>query len=166
MNATRPFHIVFLCTGNICRSPMAEGILKDLLPPEALARARIGSAGTGAMVGIPASANSVTVCEEEGIDISRHRSRPVTPYLLDESDLVLTMEAHHREQAIRIHPDAAGRIHVLGEYAAGGKPAAGIPDPIGSDLETYRHVYEGIRVQIEQALPRIEQEILADRVES
>jgi protein-tyrosine-phosphatase len=145
---------------------MAEGILKDLLSPEALAHAEILSAGTGAVPGLPASAYSVSVCEEEGIDISGHRSRPLTPYLLDETDLVLTMEAHHREQAARLHPEAAERIHVLGVYAAGGEDAPGIPDPIGSDRDTYRRVYEGIHRQVQDALPRIEREILADRVES
>lgn len=140
---------------------MAEGILKATLSPKALSVSEIGSAGTAGLGGFPASGHSVTVCEEEGIDISRHRSRGLTRELLAESDLILTMEEHHAESARALAPAAGERIHLLARYAAGGNPAVrgGVPDPIGGDLEDYRTVFMEIREQIAAALPRLEREI-------
>ncbi len=168
MSTQRRFSIVFVCTGNICRSPMAKGILEDLLSAKALSMTDIGSAGTGAIAGLPASENSVVVCGEEGIDISSLRSRPLSRDLVEESDLILTMEEHHLDAARRLAPEQADRIHLLARYAADDDtaPVAGVADPIGGSLEDYRVAFVQIREQIHQALPRIEREILAGVVES
>jgi protein-tyrosine-phosphatase len=146
---------------------MAEGILRDLLSPRELSVTEVSSAGTGAVVGLPASDHAVTTCAEQGIDIAKHRSRPLSPYLIEESDLVLAMEDHHREAARRMAPDLADRIHLLARYAAGDDagPLLGVPDPIGGDLEDYRETFAEIRDSIARALPRIERDISAILVE-
>jgi protein-tyrosine phosphatase len=146
---------------------MAEGILRDILSPRALSLCEIGSAGTGALTGLPASEHSVTICLEEGIDISRHRSRSLTRQLVEESDLVLAMEEHHAETARRLAPDHGDRIHLLHRYAANGNPAVrgGVPDPMGGDLEDYRMTFVEIHEQITAAFPRLEGEIAEAPVE-
>jgi protein-tyrosine-phosphatase len=157
------FQIVFICTGNICRSPMAEGILRDSLSPQALTASRVVSAGVGAVAGLPPSDHSVTACAEEGIDISAHRSRPISRQMLRDSDLILTMEDHHAEAVKTLAPDLSDRVELLARYGAadGDEPVTGIPDPIGGELEEYRAARDQIREQILAALPRIEREILA-----
>ncbi len=146
---------------------MAEGILRDALSPKLLSATEISSAGVGALAGLPASENAVIACEEAGIDIAGHRSRPLTPYLIEESDLILAMEEHHRLAAARSAPHRSGKIRLLSRYATGDEaPPLGVPDPIGGDLEEYRETFEKINEYVRQALPRIEQEILAGAVES
>ena len=75
---------------------MAEGLLRAALSARASEFAAVGSAGTSTPPGLPASVHSVTACRELGIDISGHQSRPLSPALINEADLILTMEAHHR----------------------------------------------------------------------
>lgn len=146
---------------------MAEGILRDMLSPRLLAATEVSSAGVSALAGLPASDNAVVTCEEAGIDIAGHRSRPLTPYLIEESDLILAMEEHHRMAAARMAPRDPEKIHLLSRYADGDEaPPLGVPDPIGGDLEEYRETFEKINEYVRQALPRIEQEILAGAVES
>jgi protein-tyrosine-phosphatase len=168
MNAQRHFNIVLVCTGNICRSPMAEGILRDSLSPKALSFATVSSAGTGAIAGLPASEHSVTACDEAGIDIASHRSRPLSRYLIEESDLLLTMEEHHSSGARSLAPDLADRVHVLEGYGSEDETGrvTGVPDPIGGSLDEYRSSFRRIQQQINNALPRIEREILAGVMES
>jgi protein-tyrosine phosphatase len=94
------FQIVVVCTGNICRSPMAEGILRARLSPRAAEFATVASAGVAAAPGLRASSHSVTVARENDIDIAAHRSRPLTPFLIRTTDLILVMEEHHRDAVI------------------------------------------------------------------
>ncbi len=147
---------------------MAEGILRDSLSPRALSLATVSSAGTGAMAGLPASENSVTASAEQGIDIASHRSRSLSRYLIEESDLVLGMEEHHSAEAQSLAPDLADRIHVLEGYGADDEttPVTGVPDPIGGSLDEYRSSFSRIQKQIADARPRIEREILAGVMES
>jgi protein-tyrosine-phosphatase len=139
---------------------MAEGLLRSVLAPRALARTQILSAGTGALAGLPASDHSITACADEGVDIAAHRSRPLTVPLIEESDLLLVMEAHHRTAVTRIVPQAAAKTHLLGAYASSDNAGAGVDDPIGGDLEDYRVTFRNIRELITKALPRLEREIL------
>jgi glycine hydroxymethyltransferase len=142
---------------------MAEGILRDALPPRALAVCDVLSAGVGAVAGLPPSDHSVTACAEKGIDIAKHRSRPISRALVAESDLLLAMEEHHALALRALAPDMAGRIEVLARYAAQEKGGdfVGIADPIGGDLEDYRAARDQIEEQVLAALPRIEREILS-----
>jgi protein-tyrosine-phosphatase len=159
MNRPRPFQVVFLCTGNICRSPMAEGVLRETLDPSLVSGVTVLSAGVAASPGMPASEHSVTACAEIGIDIADHRSRSLTRDLLAGTDLLLGMELHHVYAAERLLPDRAEACDVLGRYAVGGDrsaPAPGVADPIGGPLEEYRETLQEIRRFLEASRGRIE----------
>lgn len=146
---------------------MAEGILRQLFADNP-GKVHSISAGVGAAPGMPVSTNSVLACTEIGIDISGHVSQSLTPSLVDACDLILAMEEHHRFAAEHMSPHAAERIHLLSRYASGEDqaPPMGVADPIGGDLDEYRHTLREIRFYIDQALPRLKREIEADAVES
>ena len=114
-----------------------------------------------AAAGFPASENSVIACAEEGVDISLHRSQPVSRLLLEESDLILAMEDHHADTIKNFAPDLVQNVELLARFGTEDNPAGGIPDPIGGSLDEYRAARDQIRNEIITALPRIEREILA-----
>ena len=112
------YRILILCTGNMCRSPMAEGLLKSLLAKHQLSDSvEVRSAGTWASSGGAASANAVRVAAEHGIRLDAHRSTPLSRSLIEESDLILAMEPTHLEEVLTQGPEAEGRAHVLTTYA-------------------------------------------------
>lgn len=104
--------VLTVCSGNICRSPMAEGLLRARLGP---AR-RVASAGLQAVVGRPADPEAVALLRERGIDISSHVARQLTPELLAEFDLVLVMEDAQRVELERLARSARGRVHRIGKF--------------------------------------------------
>jgi protein-tyrosine phosphatase len=110
--------ILLVCTGNICRSPMALGFLADrsgrLLDGALIVR----SAGTWARPGSPPTPEAEATAAERGIDISDHRSTPVSPDLIGWADLVITMTAEHRDEVLDMTPDAADRTFTLKELVA------------------------------------------------
>lgn len=118
--------ILFVCTGNTCRSPMAEGIFKKLLSDKNITDIECSSAGIFAMTGDEVTPNSVKACERFGVDISSHRARRINEYILDETDKFVCMTAQHASSLSLYVPQE--KIIVLG---------GGIPDPFGGDLETY-----------------------------
>lgn len=118
--------ILFVCTGNTCRSPMAEGIFKKLLSDKNITDIECSSAGIFAMTGDEVTPNSVKACERFGVDISAHRARRINEYILDETDKFVCMTAQHASSLSLYVPQE--KIIVLGD---------GIPDPFGGDLETY-----------------------------
>ena len=106
--------ILVVCVGNICRSPMAEALLRrELRGQDGFS---VESAGLGALVGHPASEHSVALMDELGLDISGHRARQIHPDMVAESDLVLVMEAGHRRAIDDADPTARGKVHRLGEW--------------------------------------------------
>ncbi|WP_031514198.1 low molecular weight protein arginine phosphatase [Desulfofalx alkaliphila] len=138
--------ILFVCTGNTCRSTMAEGLAKALAEEKyGHMDIEISSAGTCAISGGPATKEAVEALKEKGIDISRHSSTVITPELIKEADLVLTMTLGHRQQVLQMVPEAEEKTHTLGEYA-------GIPgdilDPYGQALP----IYQSCAGQLEQLI--------------
>jgi protein-tyrosine phosphatase len=107
--------ILTVCTGNICRSPMAEAALADRLRRRGVV-AVVQSAGISALVGRPADAIAVELMAERGLDISSHRARQLTPELIRSFELILVMEKGQQRAVEAIHPSARGRVQCLGHW--------------------------------------------------
>jgi protein-tyrosine-phosphatase/tRNA A37 threonylcarbamoyladenosine synthetase subunit TsaC/SUA5/YrdC len=130
------FSVLFVCTGNTCRSAMARGILEQRLRNQ---RVVIYSAGTNAAPGAPVTEGALLAVQAMGIDLSRHFSTPLTASQIRDADLILGMEPRHRRRVVELLPGAASRTFLLPEFSA--KQAdEEVYDPVGSSLEVFREV--------------------------
>ncbi|MFH0772423.1 MAG: low molecular weight protein arginine phosphatase [Candidatus Omnitrophota bacterium] len=151
--------ILLVCTGNSCRSAMAEGLLRKLLRERGCKEIKIFSAGIAAVPGMMASANAIEVMAKEGADISNHRSSSVTKELIKQADLVLCMEPLHLQAVLNFDLEAKDKTYLLLDYAyemEEDKPANFyVTDPVGKPLEVYESVLMTLREAMERLVKRI-----------
>jgi protein-tyrosine-phosphatase len=149
------FSVLFVCTGNTCRSAMARGILEQRLRNQ---RVVSYSAGTNTALGLPVSEGARQAVRAMGVDLSRHFSTPLTASQIREADLILGMEPRHKRRVIELVPEAATRTFLLTEFSA--RPGLGeIYDPMGSSLEVFREVAKIIAECLEQVARDIERRL-------
>ncbi len=146
-------HLLFVCTGNTCRSPLAEAIARHFIETRGVVNVSVGSAGVSAWDGAPASDGSLLVALEHGLDLSAHRARLLTPELVESADVILALGPSH----LSLIADAGGatRAHLLTSYATSGKEATGVSDPFGGDLDMYRATYAELQGLVEQVIDRV-----------
>jgi protein-tyrosine phosphatase len=138
-----PFRILFVCTGNTCRSPLAVAALRAELGSDA-DLVELGSAGTAAAAGQPASEGAVRVAAADGCDLGGHRSRALTPELARSADLVFVMSSAHRA-AVESMGVPRGQVHLLSEWPEPGEPELPVFDPFGASFEAYEECWRRLR---------------------
>lgn len=140
-------NILVVCVGNICRSPMAEVLLKSALRGQD--GITVESAGLGALVGYPADDYALELMQEMGEDVSSHRARQIHPDMVTDADLVLVMEARHKRAIDDADPTARGKVHRLGEWQD-----RDIDDPYRQDkaafAEALEEIQEGVASWVEK----------------
>ena len=153
--------ILFVCTGNSCRSVMAEWILRHLLQKKGKNNVQVLSAGTNAFPGMAPTLETVDVLQEFGVDASGHLSRALSPELVDQADAIFCMEDFHRDQILALQPEAAEKVHLLRTFRNTTPiPNPNIPDPIGRPKSVYQACLLTIQEGVQRVLEWLEKEVV------
>ena len=138
-------NILVICIGNICRSPIAEGLLKHALPDKT-----VRSAGIGAMIGYPADPFAIQLMKEHGVDISEHRAQSLMMWMVNEADIILTMDVEQKRFIEQKYATSKGKVFRLGEF-----DKYDILDPYRQDLDVFRQTYSLIAQGVDALVERI-----------
>jgi tRNA threonylcarbamoyl adenosine modification protein (Sua5/YciO/YrdC/YwlC family) len=145
--------ILLVCTGNTCRSPMAEGLLKRAWDEKNKRKIKIHSAGINTISGLKPTEFAIKAMKHQDIDISSHLSVPLTREIVEEADLILVMERRHREKICEICPSAKDKVFLLKEFGLGREEE--IIDPTGGSLKSYRKCAAEIKEAIKGVVKKL-----------
>jgi protein-tyrosine-phosphatase len=148
--------ILFVCTGNTCRSALAAALARRVADERGLRTIEIGSAGTSALDGQPASDGALLVGIERQLDVTDHRARQLTPELVRRADLILVMGPHHLERVEAL--GGAGKAYLLTDFASRTSEGRAVSDPFGGDLDGYRATVDDLDAEIRRAVDRLSAE--------
>jgi protein-tyrosine phosphatase len=152
-----PFVILFVCTGNTCRSPMAEAALRVLLEKERPDKFEVISAGTGAAIGFPATMYATEAVRVWNGDLSHHKSQQLSRSLVDRAHLILAMTAEHLREILKWAPGAKDRAYLFKNFPDTSPRGEAVEDPIGQSLDRYNETFLEIGEYLGKHLPRIVQ---------
>lgn len=142
--------IMVVCIGNICRSPMAEAMLRQGLHESGRESCEVQSAGLGALIGHPADETAQALLLEHGIDISEHMAKQLSSDLIHWSDVILVMDLEQKRAIEMNEPSARGRVYRLGEWGD-----FDIPDPYRRSEKVFRQVFEMVSRGVSEWIPRL-----------
>ena len=155
--------LLFVCTGNTCRSPMAEHLCRKWLGEKS--DWQVASAGVAACPGMPASRTAIELLARNGLDLSQHRSRCLTPEEVDRARLIVVMTGMHRDVVVQRYPAALDRVQVLTSFGSGSGPIRDIEDPMGGAMSDYQRTYDDINALLPDLVLYLHQQFGAARRE-
>ncbi len=161
-SSNRKYIITFVCSGNICRSPMAEGMLKQKLDKDVLkGKVEINSAGTLNLPTSVASLKAIEVAANHDVNIENHLSRPVSRAIVDQANLIFCLAENHYDFFTKNYPADKDKIHLLKGYDNSGNfTGLSIDDPIGRSTDFYRQIYDEIDKELDRILPGLMKTII------
>ncbi len=148
--------IIFVCTGNTCRSPMAEALMKKLLSEENINDIDVFSRGISVFENSPASDNSIEACKKYDIDLSYHKSKLLSADEIKMASLILTMTSEHKQAIISFMPECKDKIFSIYEFAFGQNK--NISDPFGATQDVYEKCLDEIAVCLNEIVNKLKNE--------